>query len=651
MASNILTVGQTALVAAQVGLSTTGHNIANASTPGYNRQLVIQGSAGAQNLGYGFVGQGTQVTEIKRVYNDFVSGQVLASQTSKSALESYSSQINQVDNLLADASAGVSPALQDFFSGLQDLSANPNAAASRQAALSSAQSLVARFQSLNDQLTESRAGVNSQITSSVTAINAYAQQISKLNTTISQAQAGGNAPNDLLDQRDQVIAELNKEVKVTVNKEDGGNYNVFIGNGQPLVLGVKVTQLTTVQSVTDPERLQIAYQINGNKVNIPESTLTGGRLSGLFEYRAQTLDASQNALGRVAIVLAASFNAQHQLGQDQNGAPGGDFFTVATPVVNASSKNTSTATLAASITNAGALSTSDYMLQYDGSNNYSITQLPDGAAVSYAGLPQTVDGVTFNLATGSAAMAAGDSFLVRPTVNGAEKIDLAIKNPSLIAAAAPIRTAAGPRADGSGNTGNGSISGGVVSAKNFSSSVPYTAAVTLSYSAATNKFSGYPAGATVTLPGSSSAIPYDGTYTAGASISFGSTSFLVSGIPADGDTFSIGPNTKGVGDNRNALLLGALQTANTVGNGSTSFQGAYSQLVSAVGNKTREINVTSAAESARLNSVTQVQQSESGVNVDEETANLMRYQQAYQAAAKVMQTASTMFDVLLSLGH
>ncbi|MFC6521273.1 flagellar hook-associated protein FlgK [Undibacterium arcticum] len=565
-------------------------------------------------------------------------------------METYSSQINQVDNLLADASAGISPALQDFFSGLQDLSANPNAAASRQATLSSAQSLVARFQSLNDQLSESRAGVNSQISSSVTAINAYAQQIAKLNATISQAQGSGNPPNDLLDQRDQVIAELNKEVKVTVNKEDGGNYNVFIGNGQPLVMGVQVNQLATAPSVTDPERLQVAYQINGNKVVLPEGSLSGGRLSGLFDYRSQTLDPSQNALGRVAIVLATSFNAQHQLGQDQNGAPGGDFFTVATPLITPSSKNPSSAKLAASITNAGALSTSDYTLQYDGSN-YKITQLPDGAPVSYATLPQTVDGVTFDLATGSPAMAAGDSFLVRPTINGAAQIDLAIKNPSLIAAAAPIRTAAGPRADGSGNTGSATISSGTVTNKNFSSSAPYTSPVTLSYSAATNKFSGYPAGTTVTLPGSTTAIPYDGTYTAGATISVGSASFVVSGVPADGDTFNIGPNTNGVGDNRNALLLGALQTANTVANGTTSFQGAYSQLVSAVGNKTREINVSSDAETARLDTVTQAQQSESGVNVDEETANLIRYQQAYQAAAKVMQTASTMFDVLLSLGH
>src|SRR5439155_14340513 len=332
MATNILGIGQSALSAAQVGLSTTGHNIANASTPGYNRQLVIQGTAGAQNFGFGYIGQGTQVSEIKRVYNDFLNGQVLASQTAKSALDSYSSQINQVDNLLADTSAGISPALQDFFAGLQDLSASPNSAASRQAALSSAQSLVARFQSLNGQLSESREGVNSQITSSVDAINSYAQQISKLNGAIVLAQSTGNPPNELMDQRDQVIAELNKEVKVAVNK-DGGSYDVFIGNGQSLVLGTQASTLKAAASLTDPSRMEVAYQINGNSVILPEASLSGGRLSGLFDYRAQTLDATQNALGRIAIGMAASFNAQHRLGQDQNGAPGGDFFTVASPQV------------------------------------------------------------------------------------------------------------------------------------------------------------------------------------------------------------------------------------------------------------------------------------------------------------------------------
>jgi flagellar hook-associated protein 1 len=202
MATNILSIGKSALNAAQVGLSTTGHNIANAATPGYNRQVVIQGSANAQNFGFGFIGQGTQVVAIERVYNEFLNNQVVSSQSAKTALDTYFAQISGIDNVLADPSAGLSPALQGFFKGIQDLTANPNAAASRQAVLSGAQTLAARFQSLSSQLAESRTNVNNQIASSVTSINAYAQQIAQLNGAIEKAASTGSAPNDLMDQRD-----------------------------------------------------------------------------------------------------------------------------------------------------------------------------------------------------------------------------------------------------------------------------------------------------------------------------------------------------------------------------------------------------------------------------------------------------------------
>ena len=240
MATSILSIGQTALAAAQVGISTTGHNIANAATPGYNRQVVIQGAAQPQNFGVGFLGQGTEVTSIKRVYNEYLVGQERTAQTTKSGLDSYYAQIKQIDNMLADPAAGLSPAMQDFFSGIQEMASNPGSIPARQAALSSAESLASRFQSLSGRLNEIDQGVNSQITSSVSTINTYAEQIATLNDTIGRMQRGTGQPaNDLLDQRDQLILDLNKEIKATVVKQDNGDYNVFIGNGQPLVVGAK----------------------------------------------------------------------------------------------------------------------------------------------------------------------------------------------------------------------------------------------------------------------------------------------------------------------------------------------------------------------------------------------------------------------------
>jgi len=544
MATSILSIGQSALAAAQVGLSTTGHNIANAATPGFSRQLVIQNAAQPQNFGFGFMGQGTEIAAVKRVYSEFLGSQMRTAQATKSGLDGYYAQIKQIDNLLADPASGLSPALQSFFSGIQDVASNPAAIPSRQAALSSAEALASRFQSLSGRLKEVEQGINSQITSSVSIINTYAKQIAELNDAVGRAQsASGQPANDLLDQRDQLILDLNKEIKATVVKQDDGHYNVFIGNGQPLVVGVKTASLTTAASLTNPERIEVAYRTAGNTFIAGESGFVGGKLGGLIEFRKQTLEPAQNSLGRVAIGLAGTFNAQHRLGFDLNGNAGGDFFTLAAPAVNSHAGNAGTAVISGSIADANALTTSDYSLKYDGTE-YTLTRLSDNTATQFPTLPQTVDGVTLDLASG--APATGDSFLIRPTINGATAFAVAITDPAEIAAAAV---------------------------------------------------------------------------------------------------------TGAVGDNRNALLLAALQKANTLGNGTATYQRAYSQLVSQIGNKTRELDVSSSAAGKLLSEATLSIQAESGVNLDEEATNLLRYQQAYQAAGKVMQIASEMFDVLLTLGR
>ncbi|MBT9591440.1 MAG: flagellar hook-associated protein FlgK [Thiobacillus sp.] len=545
MASNILSIGQSALAAAQVGLSTTGHNIANAATPGFNRQVVVQGASLPQNFGFGFLGQGTEISTVKRIYSDFLGLQVQSAQTTKSGLDSYYSQIKQIDNMLADPTSGLSPTLQRFFSGIQELASNPASIPSRQAVLSSAETLASGFNGLSSRLSEIGQGVNSQIQASVNAINSYAEQISTLNDAIGRAQrASGQPANDLLDQRDQLVMDLNKEIKATVVKQGDGDYNIFIGNGQPLVVGSSTFQIVSVASPTNLEKIDVAYKTNsGNLVAVGESGLAGGKLGGLLEFRSKTLEPAQNALGRIALGLASTFNAQHQAGFDLNGVAGNAFFNVASPLVNAHGGNSGDAVVGASISSVNALTTSDYSLKYDGTN-YTLTRLSDKTTTTFATFPQTVDGIDLNLASGTAV--AGDSFLIRPTANGASSISVAITDPAAIAAAAV---------------------------------------------------------------------------------------------------------TGAAGDNRNALLLSALQTTNTLGNGTTHYQGAFSQLVSQIGNKTRELEVTSSAAGKLLAEATNTLQAESGVNLDEEATNLLRYQQAYQAAAKVMQIASEMFDTLLTLGR
>ncbi|MFL6676033.1 MAG: flagellar hook-associated protein FlgK [Massilia sp.] len=643
---SLLSIGKTGLFAAQAGLSTTGHNIANANVAGYSRQLVVQASATAMGEGYGFVGTGTQIAQVKRYSDEFLNAQVRSAQASTSALDAYHAQISQVDNLLADSTSGLSPALQDFFAAVQNLGGDRAGSPSRGGLLRSADTLVARFQAINNRLEEIRAGVNSQVTSNVNLINTYAKQIAQLNNEIAQASGGETRqPNDLMDQRDQLVMELNKQVKATVMPGDNNSLTVSIGNGQPLVVGQKAFALAATTSPTDQSRVEIGYMTAGRITVLDESALTGGELGGLMEFRAKSLDAAQNALGRVAIGLAETFNAQHELGLDADGNPGRPFFTVADAFVtkNINNNATSTTTVSAKVTDPTQLTTSDYRVESNGSA-FTVIRLSDQQPTAITSSPQTIDGVEFTIG-GSAA--AGDNFLVRPTRNGAAGLQLAIANEAQIAAAAPIATSK-PLT----NTGTATISEGTVDA-NYLSNV-LAGPLTLSFDSASGNLGGFPASQPVTVVAggvktnyaAGAAIPF----TAGASYTVGGISFTLNGKPGDGDQFTIAPNT-GLSDIRNAGLLGDLQSKNIFNNGNATYQSAYADLVGMVGNKAREVQVNADAGSALLAQVKGAAQDVAGVNLDEEATNLLKYQQAYQAAGKVMQIASTIFDTLLSIGN
>ncbi|MBC7502974.1 MAG: flagellar hook-associated protein FlgK [Herminiimonas sp.] len=645
--ANILSIGTGALSAAQIGLATTGHNIANAATPGYSRQTVLQGAVGGESQKYGFPGSGTEVVAIRRIYDQFLGNQVVAAQTSRSQIEGYLSQIQQINGVLADPTAGLSPSMQGMFNGVQALSADPNSAAARQSMLSSAEALASRFQGLDGQLREIGQGVNAQISTSVNGINVLSQKIASLNDAIEIAQAGrtGIGANDLLDQRDQAINDLSKEVKVSVVKQ-GESYSIFVGNGQPLVVGASTFTLAAVGSKTDPLRTEVAYVANGTTVELAETAFAGGgKLGGTMSFRSETLDKSVNALGRVATALGTSFNAQHALGQDQNGALGGKFFNVGVPQTTASTANTGSGNVVATISNANLkdLGTSDFRVQYV-ATSYKVTRLSDGDVTNIAPPGGTAYGLDF--AT-SGTPAANDSFLVRPTRNGARDFSVAIKDTSAIAAASPMRSAAS-----TDNTGTVKISPPVI---NSTAALPGATLKYVATSGTSGTLTGFPATAAVTVTVGGTVTPYFAgavvPYTSGATYAYGGLSFTMTGAPGNNDTFVIGANTTGQGDSRNAVLLGALQTATLLEGGTTSYQGAYSKLVNQVGNKTRELQTTGAAANNLYTQAVGAQQAQSGVNLDEEATNLLRYQQAYQAAGKLMQTASQLFDVLLSLGR
>lgn len=636
MGIGIFGSGVSALNAAQIGLSTTEHNIANANTPGFNRQEVLLGTRLPQATGAGFIGQGVDVSTVKRIYNEFLSGQVLQGQAQASQLETYYQQIGQINNMLADPKTGLSPAVQVFFSAVNDVASSPESQAARQVMLGSAQSMVSQFQSLNQRMSDMNSSINGQVSSSVTTINSYAQQIASMNKNIVMAQAASNGqpPNDLLDQRDQLISQLNQEIKATVVKQSDGSFNVFIGTGQSLVVGEQAITLQAAQSLSDPSRLEVAYGSGASVTRLLQNSLQGGNLGGLIAFRRESLDVVQNALGRVAIVLADTFNQQHKLGQDLSGNMGGNFFAQPVPLVNTNTANTGTATISASVVSSSALTGSDYSLRFNGGTAYTLTRLSDNTVTAFATLPQTVDGLTITTTGGAIA---GDSYTIRPTVNGARDIAVAISDPSKIAASVPIRTNASLA-----NIGSGRISGSTVNAI-----LPVNANLQQPVSIV---FDSPPTTYTVTGTGVPSSPVAGVAYSAGTDITYNGWTMQIAGVPAAGDTFTVASNTNATADNRNALLLASLQTKNTVAGGTASYQGAYAQLVSQVGNKTRELETTSLAQTNMVNQIIQTQQSVSGVNLDEEAANLMRYQRAYQAAGKAIQIAGTLFDTLLSLG-
>ncbi|MPQ56959.1 flagellar hook-associated protein FlgK [Duganella sp. FT27W] len=650
---SLLSIGRSGLLAAQVGLSTTGNNITNANVPGYSRQGVVQTDTPSQNSGAGFVGTGTEVSTVRRYYDNFLANQLRGAETNQASLETYYKQISQIDNLLADPTAGLSPVMQDFFNGVQNATANPASAAARQSMLSTSESLAARFQGMSARLDEISDGVNSQIVSNVGEINSFARQIADLNNTIAGLSSGGDAPNDLLDHRDQLITELNKLVKTTVVPGDNNMLTVQMGTGQPLVVGNNAFTLGTSQMANDPSKMTVGYQTaNGKFTPLPDKVLNGGQLGGLLEFRNTALNGAQNQLGQVAASLATSFNAQHELGQDQNSVAGGTFFNAIQAYVNPNTNNApqSTAEVKGTVVDAGKLTASDYSVDFDGTN-FNVKRLTDGQVTQINPFPQTepqvIDGVAYSI-TGTPAQ--NDNFLVRPTYSAAKDLTVAIKDPAKIALAAPITTAA-PIA----NTGTAKISAGTVDQNYLTPGNALTAPVTLTFDKAAGTLTGFPAGqdVTVTANGNSTTYPA-GTavpFTDGAAISFGGVSFNITGTPGDTDTFTIGPNTSGVGDSRNGALLAGLQAKNVMNGGTATFQGAYAQVVNVVGNKAREAQIGMNAADAAVVQATKAHQSVSGVNLDEEAANLLRYQQAYQAAGKVMQIASTLFDTLLSLGR
>ncbi|MGV8711761.1 MAG: flagellar hook-associated protein FlgK [Nitrosomonas sp.] len=638
MGNSILDIGVTGLLAAQSQLQATSHNISNASTPGYNRQRVIVESNSAQSTTAGFVGRGVHTTTVQRIYSQFLVSQSLQVQTRSQSLDSNYTQIKQLDNMFAEPTSGLSPTLQKFFSAVQDVISNPSVTPSRQALLSGAEALVSRFKDMDMRMSQIRDGVDTQITSSIDEINSLSGQIADINQQILLAEgaAGGQPANDMLDQRDQLISQLSDLINIDVVRQSDGRLNVFAGNSAALVVGSQATALQAIPHPDDPTMLTVGIKSGDRTIRLPESHINGGTLGGILSFRSVTLDSVQNGLGRIALTLGQTFNEQHQLGMDLNGDMGEEFFAVSSPKVVSALTNDPASAVTAEISDVKALTTSNYRFSYDGTN-YTLTRLSDNSSKSMAvtptnAAPLTMDGVSITAAT----INANEHFLIQPTVNGARDIAVNIKDTTKIAAAGPNRTNAAVS-----NTGTGTISAGTVNSLPLDPNLQEP--LTITFHA--------PYDGQFDVTGTGAGLPATNqTYTAGDDISFNGFTVQIDGNPAAGDVFTISPNNSGSSDSRNMLLLGELQTTNVLEHDSASFQSAYAQVVSQIGNKTRELEVTSKAQANLLAQTKESIQSISGVNLDEEAANLLRFQQAFQASSKIIEISNTLFDSILRIG-
>lgn len=631
--TDLLGIGTSALLAYQRALQTTSQNIANVNTPGYSRQRVDQVSNQPELAANYYLGSGTHIAGVQRVVNQFANSQVTDATSANSRYQAFSQLASQVDNLLANASAGLQPAMQGFFNAVNGVANNPGAIPARQDLISQAQVLVGRFKTLYQQVDSTQSQINGELTNEVSTINGLATQIARLNTQIVSSPQNGPAgrPNDLLDQRDALINKLAEHVSVRTVAQSDGSLNVMIGTGQALVVGSSTTQLGTQPVKGDPGQLELVFQTSTGSVPVGQ-VIAGGKLGGLLDARNQVVIPAENALGRLAVGLGMQFNAQQRQGVDLTGTLGKDFFTVPAPKVFSFPTNAAASGLpGVSISNASALTTKDYQLGFDGST-WKLSNAATGQAVSMSGAgtsanPFVADGLSI-VVPGSAS--AGDRFLIEPTRQAAQSLGLAFTDPRQIAAAAPVVSAATASNAGTATISTAQVTN--VADPNLRDSV------TIRFNSPPNTYT-----LTDAVNGTSVTNAYN---PAGTTVAFNGWQVTLGGTAQSGDSFTVAPT--GPGDNGNALALAGIQQQRFLQGGTATLGDTYGQLVAQVGSSTQAAQSNADTQKALLSQATSLQQSISGVNLDEEAAQLLKYQQAYQASAKVITTANTLFQSLLS---
>ena len=633
--SDLFTTSVSGLLAFQRALDITSNNISNVATPGYSVEKPNFTERPGQAYSSGYIGSGTSIDSVTRAYDELLAGQVRSSQSSFSSFDTYATQAAQIDNMLSDPKTGLTASLQTFVNAYQTVANSPSTTAQRQALLSQANALAQQMQNYDAQVQTYAAGAEGQINAAVTQINTLSSGIAKLNQQIAEGLAStGQTPNQLMDQRDQMIDQLSQYVSVNTATQADGSMNIYVGSGQPLVIGATSQSLQATPNQYNAAENQISLVGGGGLTTDITSTISGGQLGGLLAFRTQVLHSAQNTLGQFSVGLATLTNQAQAVGIDLTGAAGQPMFAVGPVISTSSAVNTGTASVTTTRTNLNALTTDNYILRQSG-GAWSLTNETTGQSVAMSGLgtvasPFQADGLSIVV---SGAAANNDSFEIRPNAGASAGMKVLLTSPAQIAVASSIQTTGAPA-----NTGTGAVSSSVVS----DPSIWVPGAYKIAFTSAN----------TYQVTDSTNAVVGSGTYTSGTPITFNGASVTITGNPANGDTFNVGAaGATNVGDNSNAFALIDALNARKLNGGTTSLSSVANNLVSQVGVQTQQAQANASAQKAVNASATDTRNNLSGVNLDEEAAKMVQYQQAYSACAQLIQASNTMFNSLLSAIH
>ena len=635
--TSLMTLGKQAVFASYAQLQTTGNNIANANTPGYSRQSVELATAGSAYTGSGYFGRGVTVTTVTRASNMYLSAQLVKATSAASADGVRRDMLSQLEKVFVGGAAGLGQAATQIFNSFADVAAAPADLSARQAALGRLEDFASLARSSSGEIEALQTNVQHDVAGGVAEVNTLASELAKINVNIAAATRGGLLPNDLLDQRDQLVKSISGQVQVHTYIGADQTANVFVGSGQTLVLGSAAHTLVLQSNPFDPTHVSVGVNIAGQTTALTTQDIGDGLIGGLMRFQDQDLADARNRLGQLTAGLATAVNQQQGFGLDLQGKPGAPLYAFTAPQALPATSNARDAggaylaSVGVAITDATALKASEYLLTTDPTNSgqYIVTRQADGRVFQPVPDGGVVDGLRITI--GANAPAPGDSFTLKPVSHAAADLRLLQSNPRGLAAANPVT--------------------GVVSAANTGTAtlraINIVAAPAGAYEPLGIRFTDDNGAYEITDANQN--VVASGTYVAGQPISHDGMALTLAGLPKTGDLISLAPTTHPAASNGNALNFDNMAKLALI-DGQTVAD-AYANAMADVG-----VRVQGAVASADKSSTVASQAKASltavvGVNLDEEAARLIQYQQSYQASAKLLQTAQTMFDAILAIAR